>query len=345
LEPELPLTATVIIVTLNRPDCLRRCLDALSNQTLPVHQTIVVDGSPDGRSKLIVEDFPGVIYLHNERGYGHMTLSRNIGLAHATGDVVAMIDDDAFAEPEWMANLLAAYADEPNVGGVGGRAINNTPEADVPLDQIGRIWPNGCLSANFHMDAPQRLEVEHVIGCNMSFRRDVLARLGGLRDDFPGTEVGEDTDISIRVRKLGYRMVFEPRAVVFHLGAPHSKGRRFDLRYEFFHRRNNFQLLIRNYGPGMVALKYLVRTSYLALRDATRKCAGAVLRVLANFAGAAVGMVAGTWMYLRHGRDPVRHDPAGQAIARKIGVSNNATGTVDNTAQSTTAVTEKPVSA
>jgi GT2 family glycosyltransferase len=238
-----------------------------------------------------------------------MTLSRNIGLFHAHGDIAAMIDDDAYAEPQWLQNVLETFATDPRIGGVGGRAINSTPEPDVPIDQIGRIWPNGCLAANFHVDSGQPIEVDHIIGCNMSFRRDVLMKLGGLRDDFPGTEVGEDTDISLRVHKLGYKLMFNPAACVFHVGAPHVIGRRFGLRYEYYHRHNNFILLLRNFGPGPIVWRYLARTSFLAIREAIRKTGNAVLRLLANFAGAATGIARGCLLILRDGRDPIRRRP------------------------------------
>ena len=304
----MPPTASVIVVTLDRPDCLLKCLQCLFAQTVKPLQVIVVDGSPAGQSRAIVQRFPQALYLQNPHGYGHMTLSRNIGLSHARGDVVAMIDDDAFAEPPWLEHLLEVYAD-PKVGGVGGRAINNLPEPDVPADQIGRLWPNGCLAANFHADPKRIIEVDHIIGCNMSFRRDVLLKLGGLRDDFPGTEVGEDTDISLRVRRLVYKIMFNPAACVFHVGAPHARGRRFGVRYEFFHRRNNFILLLRNFGPRPIVWRYLGRTSFLAGLSAIRKTGNALLRLLAHFAGAAVGIVQGCAMVLRDGTDPVRRMP------------------------------------
>jgi GT2 family glycosyltransferase len=139
-----------------------------------------------------------------------------------------------------------------------------------------------------------------------------------LRDDFPGTEVGEDTDISLRVRKLGYRVVFNPAAVLLHVGAPQAKGKRFNIRYEFYHRRNNFLLLMRNFGPGSIVWRYLLRTSYDAFREAIRKIAGAVLRVAANFAGAAVGIGAGIAMLARNGRNPARNDAEGRRISEAL---------------------------
>lgn len=81
-----------------------------------------------------------------------------------------------------------------------------------------------------------------------SFRRKLLAQLIGLREHYPGTEVREETDITLRVRALGYKIVFTPFAVVEHIGAPQVVGRRFDLRYTYYAHRNHTVLLVRNFG-------------------------------------------------------------------------------------------------
>jgi GT2 family glycosyltransferase len=312
------LTASVIVVTLNRPDCLARCLQCLAEQTRAPQQIILVDGSDDDRSRKIVQGYPQVLYLRNERGYGHMTLSRNIGLRESTGDIICFIDDDSYAEPAWLENMLAAYED-PTVGAVGGRALNNMPgEGDVPIDQIGRLRPNGFIAANFAADPGRIIQVDHIIGCNMSFRRDVLAEIGGLRDDFPGTEVGEDTDISIRVTKLGYRIVFNPAAVLLHVGAPQAKGKRFNARYEYYHRRNNFVMLLRNYGAGLKIIRYFFATSLMAFKTFFRSIASAIVRLGAHFAGAVVGTYVGLGILMREGRDPIRRDEQGRTMSEAL---------------------------
>src|ERR1700690_1478658 len=103
-----------------------------------------------------------------------MPHSRNIGLLRAVGDTIAFLDDDAYAHAGWSENLLAAYTD-PTIGAVGGRALNNVPGGtNQGLDKIGRIQPNGLLTSNFAADPGQAISVDHIIGCNMSFRREVL---------------------------------------------------------------------------------------------------------------------------------------------------------------------------
>ncbi len=315
------MTLTVIIPTYNRPDCVRRNLECLMAQEPRPDQIIVVDASPDTRTRDVVAEFLGVEYLRNESGCGHMTQSRNIGLARACGDVVAFLDDDAFAHPGWSANLLAAYTDA-DVGGVGGRALNRQPDEETTgVDSIGRFNRWGEPLGFFAADPGKVIEVEHIIGCNMSFRRGVLEELKGFREDFAGVSgVREDTDICLRVRKLGYRLLFTPFAAVDHIGAPQAKGQRFDLRYLYYAQRNHLVLLLRNFGLfSPIVWRYLGRS--LAVYGAfefVRRIAAAFARLGALLAGTATGLAAGLWLAATQGTGPVRRGREAEQLREKM---------------------------
>jgi GT2 family glycosyltransferase len=308
---------SVIIVTLNRPDSLRRCLECLRAQEPPPGQIIVVDGSADERSRAVASDFAGVEYLRNPRGYGHMTLSRNMGLRAAQGSVVAFLDDDAFARPGWSREILQPYSVSPDIAGVGGRALNLVPGEEMRgLEEIGKFLPDGRLTANFAADSGKIIDVDHLIGCNMSFRRSMLARLGGLRDEYPGTEVREETDLCLRVRALGGRLVYNPAAVVEHTGAGQTKGKRFDLRYEFYAKRNHTYLLLRNFGPASrVFLRNLGGSLWEVISEAAYKLAAALGRASFAAAGLAAGVLAGLSSWVWHGTHPTRQDWKGRELS------------------------------
>ena len=302
-----PTTLSVVVVTLNRVDCLQICLERLLRET--PEQVVVVDGSTDTATRdLVAEGFPSVEYVRNESGYGHMSRSRNLGLARCRGEVVAFIDDDAYVHPGWREGLLAAYADDPRIGGVGGRALNGQPgEVTEGRDRIGRLTAWGTIEGNFAADPGRTIEVDHLIGCNMSWRRSVLTELGGLRELYPGTEVREESDIALRVSALGYRLRMTPAAVVDHVGAPQSKGRRFDERYVYYAARNHAVLLWMHGGPASGrfwrwGLAHVARSG----REVVRSAGGAVLRFGAAGAGLMVGLLAGMWHRVRLGRDPRR---------------------------------------
>lgn len=323
METEEPVTASVVVATYNRPDHVRTCLEHLRRQSVRPRETVVVDASPNTATREVVADFPDAIYARNERGRGSTATSRAIGMALCTGDVVAFIDDDAFADPTWLAELVARY-DAPDVGAVGGLARNRRPgEESEGLGEIGLLLPDGRLTGNFAANPGHDVDVDHLLGANMSVRRSVVEELGGIHDHYPGTCLREETDIVLRMRKAGHRIVFTPEAAVDHIPGPYAKGQRFDLRYAYYGERNHLVLLARTLGTsdshfrayyGTAArtigrdlargLAALAGRPDPAPRRRLRGLASGVARALAGSAGVAVGSVVVLRLHLSEG--PVR---------------------------------------
>ncbi|RYV50752.1 glycosyltransferase family 2 protein [Pengzhenrongella frigida] len=252
-------SASVVIATYNRPDHVRTCLEHLLRQTQVPEAILVVDASPGADTRAVVEEFDGVRYLRNDLGAGSTATSRAIGVAEVTSDVVAFLDDDAYAAPTWLAELTRRYAD-PRVGAVGGRALNGQPGEEVDgADTIGLLRADGTLTGFFAADPGADVDVDHMLGANMSVRRGAVLEVGGIHDHYPGTCLREETDIALRLRLAGYRIVFTPDAVVVHVAGPYAKGRRFDLRYSYYAQRNHVVLLARTVGVRDVRFRrYLV---------------------------------------------------------------------------------------
>ena len=309
---------SVIVVTLNRPDYMKRCLDCLVTQDPVPDQIIVVDASKDDLTANVVKEFPDVIYLRNENGYGRMTASRNIGLRKATGEIIAFLDDDSFAHPGWAKNLLAAYEEaDDTVGIIGGRALNGKPgEENIGVPDIGKMLNSGVLLGFFAADPGKIIEVQHVLGANMSYRRSTIAKLGGFREDYPGISgICEDSDMCLRVRRAGYKILFTPFAVVDHVAAPQAKGRRFDPKYFFFHRRNNYTMVIRNFGIGATAVRHGIATTKNSVIEFVRKTAGCIARFITSLAGSVAGIYCGVMaLATKGGTDPIRHDAEAQEL-------------------------------
>jgi GT2 family glycosyltransferase len=162
--------------------------------------------------------------------------------------------------------------------------------------------------------------VDHVMGCNMSYRREVLGRLGGFREDYPGISgVREDSDMCLRVRRLGYKVMFNPAAKADHIGAPQAKGRRFDARYVFYIERNHLTMLVRNFGwRSGILWRYLGQSAVNCTIETIRKVGGALARFGAVVLGTFVGLVSGTRLLIRTGRDPIRVDAAAQEIRQAL---------------------------
>lgn len=242
------LTVAVVIPTFNRPDRVRDCLEHLATQEVRPNRVVVVDSSADARTETIVRGFPGVLYVRNPMGRGRTPESRQIGYSLTTEDVIAFLDDDANARPTWLRELVARY-DQPEIGGVGGSALNGIEgERSDGADQIGRLLPDGRLTGYFAADPGRDLDVDHLLGANMSFRRSAIEAVGGIHGDYPGTCMREESDLALRVREAGFRLVYTPAAVVDHLPGEYAKGRRFDRRYVYYANRNTIVLFGRVYG-------------------------------------------------------------------------------------------------
>lgn len=315
------MTCSVIIVTLNRPECVRRCIENLRDQVPSVSQVIVVDASGDSRTQWECNRFPEVLYLRHEFGEGHTTHARNLGLKHSFGEIIAFLDDDAYARSGWLASLFETYGEDSTVGAVGGRALRNTQnEQSEGCDQIGMLTKFGALSGNFGADPGKIIEVDHLIGCNMSFRREVLGRLGGFRAGFETRYcIREESDIFLIMRKLGYRILFNPSAVVDHVGAAKPTGKRFDVSWDYFGHRNHYVLLMRNFGIlAPIVLLHLVSSLCGALAIFARDVSKAIVRLGAVAFGTLNGLFVGVYYTIKQGADPVRRDSVGSEITRVL---------------------------
>jgi GT2 family glycosyltransferase len=311
---------SVGIVTWRRPDYLRKTLEHLAAQRLPVEQVIVVV-APSDPGTAVVDSMEWVTKVASTAVAGHRTQARNEALLCATGEVIAFLDDDAYARPDWSANLAAAFTD-PSVAAVAGRTCDGQPgEEQRGLDEVGLLRPNGELTGNFAADTGALIDVDHGIGANMAFRRSVLMELGGFRDDFPGAALREETDLFLRIRVLGRRVVFAPGAVVDHVGAPHMSGKRFDWRYMFWGRHNHVLLLARNYG---LASPLLRRWLVLSVGEIARvEGPGGRLRRFVRrgigYSGVAAGLATSLVKARPWPRNPRRRDAVGKRISDALG--------------------------
>jgi GT2 family glycosyltransferase len=283
-------SASVVVVTYERPTFVARCLDHLLAQTAPPSEIVVVDSSPgDETGQLVRQRFPTVRYEVCPAGRGATATARNIGYGLTTGEVLAFVDDDAYAEPEWLERLLSFFED-PTIGGVGGRQIRRQPgELEEGIDAIGLLRADGTLTGHFAADPGRPVDVDHLLGASMAFRRAAIDRIGGIRDGYRGTCIREETDLCLQVVAAGYRLVYTPDAVVEHVAAPYAKGRRFDLRYAYWAQKNHLILLIRNFGLGAPIVRaYMAASAREAGRDGAERLRTARDRARAPDEGGAL---------------------------------------------------------
>lgn len=222
-----PPTISVVICafTEERLEVLGEALDSLRAQTHPPHEIVLVIDHAPALLDEVRERWPDVTIVPNREQQG-LSGARNTGVAEAGGEVVAFLDDDAIAEPDWLERLAAAYAD-PAVLGAGGAVRPRWVEGKPGWFPPEFDWVVGCT----HSGMPQELEpVRNLVGANMSFRRQPLLDVGGFSHDLGrvGTlPVGcEETDLSIRVHQRWpeAEILYDPAAKVEHV-VPPARGK------------------------------------------------------------------------------------------------------------------------
>lgn len=223
-----PRTVSVVLCayTVERWDDICAAVESLRQQTRPADELVLVaDHAPELLDRARTA-FPDVRCLPNAGPRG-LSGARNTGVDRTTGDVVAFLDDDATAEPDWIERFLNAYGDG-DVIGVGGRVVPDwrAPRPTWFPDEF--LWVVGCSYTGL---PPGRADIRNPIGANMSFRRSAFDRAGGfdvamgrLGKDAAGCE---ETEFSIRARAAvpGGRIVLEPSSVCVHAVTPQRTTR------------------------------------------------------------------------------------------------------------------------
>lgn len=209
---------TVIVVNLNRMNLLRECLISLRRQSLPPAEVIVVDNaSTDASRDMVAREFPGVRLLALDSNQGFCA-ANNLAIAIAQGDFIALLNNDATAEPGWLAALLAATGANPRVGMVASKIL----VAGRPgiIDKVGHgIYLDG-QNRGRGSGEPDHGQYDHLSdvlwpdGCAALYRRDMLSQIGGFEEAF--FAYADDAELGLRARSAGWITRFAPQAIVHH---------------------------------------------------------------------------------------------------------------------------------
>ncbi|HYT92839.1 MAG TPA: glycosyltransferase, partial [Gemmataceae bacterium] len=218
------MRASVVINTYNRAASLQRTLQALRYQTFDNFEVIVVHGPSTDETQRVLADFAGAIRLAHCPA-AHLSQSRNIGIAAASGDVVAFIDDDAIPEQGWLTELLAAYETD-EVGGTGGIVFDHTGTAlQYRYSVCNRVGESSFPAEPPGGDAarPGADPFVYLQGTNCSFRRDCLAAVGGFDEEIE--YFLDEVEVALQVIDLGYTLRPLAGAAVHHKYLPsHLRG-------------------------------------------------------------------------------------------------------------------------
>jgi hypothetical protein len=209
------------------------------------HEVIVVDSNSENGTARLKDLFPIVFLSIPERNREY---ARNLGISVATGEIVAFLDDDVIVDEDWLDQIARLY-ERKDVGGVGGRVIPygacKKHQIAISNDCVGKVFDNGLVLGNFDLSCEEPAEVDSFIGCNMSFRRVLLLAIGGFDECYEGTGYRDDTDISLRIRGLRYKLLYSSEALVWHK----FRGKRLSGTWSYWYVRNHVYFYFKNLFP------------------------------------------------------------------------------------------------
>ncbi len=215
-----PETVSVVVNTYNRAPSLRLTLAGLAQLDYPQVEVVVVNGPSTDDTEAVMAAYQGRIKAARcpER---NLSMSRNVGIAAAAGDIVAFIDDDAYPDPAWLDRLMAAYAD-PEVAGAGGPVYDHTgarfQTRYIISDRIGRSTLVFDHNPSAWLNLPGAGSFPSLLGTNSSFRRDRLLEIGGFDEEFE--YFLDETDVCARLVDAGYVVAQLDDGAVYHKFLP-----------------------------------------------------------------------------------------------------------------------------
>lgn len=244
---------SVVVLTYNRCQELRRCLDSLIRQSYKDKEIIVIDnGSNDGTAGVLKEYEIRVI----RDGVKNKAYLRNLGLRQARGKIVAYIDDDAVAQPLWLDSIASTFAKSNTIGAAGGPALTVGKQEILSLYELsksslitrfgldifnkivmgGKLWNVGVLGRGGAYSVggslpesaalPNSIPVDIIATCNAAVLKKAAQEINGFDENFIFNQ--EDGDLFLRIRNAGYQIIFNPKAAVTHYVSPRKSTRASD---------------------------------------------------------------------------------------------------------------------
>ncbi len=269
---------SLIIPSLNREKLLLQTIneflkDEPVNDVSIKFEIIVIDQS-DVTNQALIElskKHENRIRYYNlkEKGLPH---ARNYGITKAIGNIILFCDDDVIPSKNFINNHAKNYT-EKNIGGVGGRIITENNEVTNKPEHTQKTGVFKKLSCTFtdNFNGTKRQYIDHAQGCNMSFRKELVLKAGGVDERFGGSSHLEETDLCTRIRAMGYKMIFDPTAELIHLKETAGGCRAANYRKWFYWFCHNYMLFyLKNCKHILFPLFLTTRAIHLSL-SATKR--------------------------------------------------------------------------
>ncbi len=197
------MSVSVIIPSYNSEGTIRQTLEAVLNQDFKDYEIIVVDDGSEDNTCRIVEEYQVRLVKQKHKG---PAAARNLGAKEAKGDLILFTDSDCIPERNWIEEMIRPFEDDGIVG-VQGRYKTRQSEIVARFAQYE-------IEERYERMLKHRY-IDFVGSYSAAYKRDIFLIEGGFDESF-SIASGEDPDLSFRLASKGYKMIFNPKAVVFH---------------------------------------------------------------------------------------------------------------------------------
>lgn len=262
------MKVSIVIATRNRSQVLKEnIINLLSLGN--VHEIIIVDDASDDDTKEIVKELisktkysgPEIRYYINKKGMREAA-SWNIGSRIASGDLVAFLNDDTFVNDlNSIEAVKRRFRQYSNVGIVGFRVVNVDLGPEVSLDPPFSLNYVGdtlsSLSGFVFLDQRKRPRFAKFVSSIMAIRKKILENIS-FDENYRGTSYREESDFQLSVRKAGWRILYEPKAVVIHKDPKIGGCRGYTLTERMYWKAKNHTYYLRKHFSGVRLAWYIL---------------------------------------------------------------------------------------
>lgn len=251
-------TTWVVIPNWNGADMIADCLESLSGQTLE-HQVVVVEnGSSDNSAEIIKKKFPAATLLEFPDNAGFAGgVNRGIQYALEQGATyIALFNNDAVADKNWLKNLVRTAKENPKAGIVTSKILRDDRKHLDSTGDFYTVWGLPFPRGRNQEDKGQFDNLQDVFGASGGaslYRAELFQQIGLFDEDF--FAYYEDVDVSFRAQMAGWKVRYQPEAVVYH-GLSKTSGKLGD--FARYHSAKNFLLLYARNMPRKLYWKYLI---------------------------------------------------------------------------------------
>ena len=260
------MKVAIAILNWNGKPLLEKFLPYVLKNIPAYAEVFVIDNaSSDDSVKFISASFPSVKIIQNDKNYG-FAKGYNEGLKKITADYFVLLNSDVQVTPHWIEPIVGLMESDKTIAACQPKLLNYNVRNEFEyagggggyIDKWGYPFCRGRIFNSFEKDNGQYNDIREVFwasGACLFIRASVYNEAGGLDEDFFAHM--EEIDLCWRIRNLGYKIIYCPDSMVYHVGA--GTLAKMNPQKTYYNFRNNLLMLCKNHAPGLLRTKLLLR--------------------------------------------------------------------------------------